>query len=96
MGLSAWIGLLAANIIAVIYYVASLPPWHVFYQKLLDFSAYCGGATCPAGYSAASLAAMAARLSWIFDWAPLVFIIVALFWAFVSPAEEQGQTWRQY
>ena len=96
MGLSAWIGLLAANVITVIYYVAVLPPWQVFYQKLLDFSTLCGTITCPAGYTPAALNAMALRLGWIFDWAPLVFIIVALFWAFVSPAEEQGQTWRQY
>jgi hypothetical protein len=98
MGLSAWIGLLAANIIGVIYYVAILPPWQVFYQNIINFADYCAlpGVACPAGYTHATLVAMAARLSWIFDWAPLIFIIIALFWAFVSPSQEQGQTWRNY
>ena len=95
MGLSAWIGLLAASIISVIYYLAILPPWKVFYNNLVDLSTLCGTITCPAGWTSAAIAASAARLSWIFDWAPLIFIVIALFWAFVSPAQEQGQTWRQ-
>lgn len=82
-GLDAWFGLAACLLFALIYYVAVLPVWQGVYSAVI---------VNPPG---AFTAAWYDYLRWILDWAPVGFVIIALFWAFISPTRRQGVTWRE-
>ena len=88
MGLDAWIGAIGASIFAVFYYIAVLPPWRAIYTTVENYIA---------GMTGAPLFDLAwyGMLRWILDWAPVIFVIIALFWAFVSPIRREGVSWRE-
>jgi hypothetical protein len=84
-GIDAWIGVIAAGLFAVFYYVAVLPVWRGIYNMVIPT------------ITASSLfdAGFYNYLRWILDWAPVIFVIIALFWAFVSPIRREGVSWRE-
>ena len=81
--LDAWVGLIAALLFSVFYYVAIMPPWKAIISSLT-----------PSWNTSFMSLTFLAQLEWILNWAPLIMVIIALFWAVISPVRKQGQTWR--
>ena len=81
-GLDAWIGAIAAGLFTTFYYVALLPPWKAMYTSMLSKSTWIG-----VGFYD--------QLRWLLDWMPVIFMLIILFWAFISPVRREGVSWRE-
>lgn len=85
-GLDAWVGAMAATLFSIFYYLAVLPVWRGMYETLITPALATPGFMFTASYYE--------MLKWFLDWAPVGFVLIALFWAVISPARSHPMTWR--
>ena len=85
-GLDAWVGAIAVILFSGFYYIAVLPPLREIYETLITPALLDPDFMFTASYYQ--------MLKWFLDWAPVIFVLIALFWAVIAPARDQTQTYR--